>query len=258
MRIAVHAGFHKTGTTSFQNLILANMKLAPAGIRFEVPHLPLIIRFREALKVYHLSQSAVDYDAMRHAFATIVNESHNAKESTLFVSLETICGRVFGPWERGVYPTARPVLEMIAQVSEEHDLTFLFSTRNPDTWVRSVHAHMTQHYGLRIPLAEFVQLDTFRAIDWDDLVKTFTNGLGAKVHVASLEESKDLRLGPLSSFLDLFLDEPELSRWQPVPPANLSISPAAIKLVQSRLMRSLPDRMRGYVIRKMNSKSKRR
>ena len=257
MRIAVHAGFHKTGTTTFQNLILANREKAPAGLHFEVPGLAWTNALRFALQDYHVTPSADRLQMVRDLISQMIGDCVAAGTNTLFISLESICGRVFGPWERGLYPTARPVLETICEVSSGHELIFLFSTREPVSWIRSLHAHKTRRNGLRMPLSKFSNIRSFENIDWDELFKSLTDGLDADVRSTSLQTTQRLRLGPLSDLLEPFVDQSLLSRWEPVPASNKSLPPKAISLIQAWPVRIMPDSLRGMIVRKMIANSKR-
>lgn len=257
MRIAVHAGFHKTGTTTFQNLILANRDKAPAQLRFEVPGMPQMDALRLALQDFHVNPDGSRLASVRALFSRMVGDSLATGRDTLFLSQESICGRVFGPWERGLYPTARPVLEMIGEVATGHELTFLFSTRESREWIRSLHAHMTRRNGLRMPLSTFSAIRSFENIDWSDLIKALTDGLGADVRSTSLEATQGLRLGPLSDLLEPFIAESWLSRWDPVSASNQSLPPKAVSLIQTWPVRVLPEFLRGMVVRKIVHNSKR-
>lgn len=253
MCIAVHAGFHKTGTTSFQDLIRANTANTPSTLKFSVPDSPLGKRLRQALASYHLSPSAVGLAAVKAAFETIRNDALDGGADTLFVSEENLSGLARGPWERGFYTSCRDVLETVCDSCSGHDLTFLFSTRNPETWIRSLHAHMTRACDLRMTFDDFSRMGVFRSIDWASVISSATKGLDAKTVVTSLEATKDRRLGALSDFLDPFLDEQALAAWRPVAASHKSLPPKVVEFAQSRIVRNLPGELRWFVIRQFNS-----
>jgi hypothetical protein len=257
MHIAVHAGFHKTGTTSFQDLIRANLDRAPAGCRFEVVGKPLSSHLQKVLQAYHPSPSENGLLAVRKAFAAIVRAAVQSGSHTLFISLETICGRMQQSYERGFYDSARSVLEVIRDCASGHRLTFMFSTRNPEEWVKSAYAHMTRHHNLRKSFAEFSKVDAFKAIDWSRFVNKLTEGLNADVIVSDLDESKRDRLGPHAKFLSLVLGDASIASWHPVPSSNASLPPAIVSLMQSFPMRRIPVSARRHIIRKLHSIFKR-
>ena len=253
MRIAVHAGFHKTGTTSFQDLIRANVKNAPAGLKFCIPGMPLDATLRDTLASYHLTPTAERLQAVVAAFNAIIKDALDDGAGILFVSDENISGLARGHWEQGFYTNCRAVLEAVSGCCAGHDLTLMFSTREPKSWLKSLHAHLTRAIGLRATLETFSRLEAFRTIDWEGFISSATNGLDVTIVQTSLEATKDLRLGPLSDLLVPFVDEKTLAAWRPVAASHKSLPPKVVEFAQSKIVRNLPGGLRWFVIRQFNS-----
>lgn len=253
MQVFVHAGFHKTGTTSFQNLIRANRTGAPADVYFLLANDPLASELRAALRDFHREPGPDQSNRLRGRLSEILSEALHRRTAKMVISLEVISGLLPDADAAPLYPHGHAALAEICRVFAGHEITVLLSVRDATAWVRSVHAHRLRKPGFTLSLAEFSGAAKFKSIDWDRVARSLTNGLPVSFIVSPLEATADTRLGPCSDFLPLFLAPETIAAWQPVARANTGLTPVAVSLSENRLVGRLPDRLRRFIIRQFNS-----
>ncbi len=253
MQVFIHAGFHKTGTTSFQNLIRANRSLAPADVGFLLAHDPLADDLRSALRDFHRNQGPGETNQLRARLSAISANFMQTGVSKQVISLEVISGLLPDAGPGDLYPTGHLALAEFCRAVAGHEITLLFSVRSPAAWVRSLHAHQSSKPGFTVPADEFASAEKFRLLDWSKVIEVLTESLPVATYVSHLEATTNSRLGPASDFLPLFLSPEAIALWQPVARANTGLTPAAVRLSHTRLISKLPDSLRRFLIRQFNS-----
>ena len=202
-RILVHAGFYKTGTTSLQGFLAQNRAaLTPwfayygqgdfhgAGARArEYAQAP----FPGGLKAFRLAC---------RAFLAEVPDAPN-----IVLSRENFTGAMPGHRDwlgRPIigFPSAKPLLrdlkkELFRRFGPGTQVEFLFTTRDRDAWLRSVHGHLLRSIRLEDDLEGFSQ--RFRSLG---TLEEEARRLGAD-HIARMEDHADHPAGPAASVLDL-------------------------------------------------------
>jgi hypothetical protein len=247
-RVVVHAGFHKTGTTSLQDFIRLNKTaLAPhlayygkadflnagaqARLYAQRPFPHRLFLFRRAL---------------RHFLATIPDHP------TIVLSRETfsggmpghrtLSGRLMTSYQRPAKRLATVIIsELRRRFGSEVDITFLYTTREREAWVRSVYGHLLRSIRLTDTF------ETFRA-RFPDLpgpeeeARLLARALPVRVATARLEDYSTAPEGPAAALLDL-LQVPAHTRatLQPVPPQNTANAPA-LQAEFLRLNRSIQNK----------------
>lgn len=224
-RIVIHAGFHKTGTTSVQSLIHANRRRLGRRLRCYLK--PDFIALTEAARSF-----SVDPDAMR---LTELTEAAQAFFDTLdpedprdvLMSSEDLSGHMPGRHGLDRYDAAELIMPQIADAARQRfgepcEITFFFSTRAADRWLRS--AWWQNLRSTRITL----DLDTYatryrEAAEFDTVLQAIADTVApARVTALPLEASTALPHGPLTPLLDL-LDIPDAmrTRLHDLPPENV-------------------------------------
>ena len=223
MRVILHAGFHKTGTTTLQQALLRNRRAL-------APHLRLIPRERmmpagRTARAWSASRDPLEMAVFRYELAQAVEGWDDADPRPVVISHEDLCGNM--PGRHGVesYAAAAPlmqaVVETLAGLYPQARPEIFFSTRAPGAWLASVHAQHLRATRMTLSAEEFA-LRYRDAADLDAVVDRIATALGrVPVHRAALEASRGRPLGPLDPLLDL-LDLPGDLRTglQPQPPAN--------------------------------------
>ena len=226
-RVVVHAGFHKTGTTSLQDFMNHNKTaLAPhvayygktdflnagahARIYAQRPFPHRLFKFRRALR----------------SFLAAVPDHH-----TIVLSRETfsggmpghhtVSGRLMTSYQRPAKRLAKVIIsEVRRRFGDATDITFFYTTREREAWIRSVYGHLLRS----IRLTD--DFDTFRARFTELLgpeaeAEKLAAALPVRVQAARLEDFAKAPEGPAAALLDI-LKVPMATRQSlhVVPPQN--------------------------------------
>jgi hypothetical protein len=135
-RIVVHAGFHKTGTTSIQKALHdGRAQLAPATIVLR----PDMIALCETARAYSVSRTPLDLGLVRYEAAALAENWHG----TIILSSEDLAGHM--PGRRGLTGYDATPMLMQAMVTAFRAarpgarITIVFTTRAPGPWLASCH-----------------------------------------------------------------------------------------------------------------------
>ena len=228
MRVLLHAGFHKTGTTTVQQALYRNRDTL-------APHLRLLPRARmaaagKAAQAWSAGGDPFDLALFGYELAQVMEEWDSDDPRPVVMSAEDLCGHMPGRDSVETYAATAPLMQAIADtlaaVHPKAAPVFYFSTRGAEDWLASAHA---QHLrASRMTLSAKAFCDRFRgAADLDALAEGIAAALAPlPVHHCALEQSRGRPLGPLDPLLDL-LDLPEglRDRLEPQPPANPALPP---------------------------------
>lgn len=232
-RVIVHAGYHKTGTTSLQDFMEANRAtLSPvlayygktdflgaganARIYAQRPYAWRLARFRRSLRKF--LKSIPDHDLIvlsRETFSGGM-PGHHQVNGALMTSY-------FGPSLKLAHTI---IAELRRRFGETVEITFFYTTREREAWIRSVYGHLLRS----IKLTE--DYDTFRnhfpalASPAEEAQRMAGALDPIPVAIASLEDWGKTPEGPAGALLDLARVPPDLrARLSPVARANLGQSP---------------------------------
>lgn len=232
-RVIVHAGFHKTGTTSLQEFMVDNRDAL-------APHLAYygkaaLLEAGSDARIYAQKPFPWRLSRFRRSFRKALNAIPDT--DTIILSRETFSGGMpghrrgsgalmtsyFGPALR----LARVITaELRRRFGREVEITFFYTTRARENWIRSVHGHLLRS----IRLTD--DFDTFRArfpalSSPEEEARRLRAALAPlPVVTAALEDWGAHREGPAGALLDL-VGVPAETRatLTPAPRANPGQSP---------------------------------
>lgn len=234
-RVIIHAGFHKTGTTSLQQTLRANRTALRPDVRLVFR--PGMTALCETARAYSRSREDYDLGLVKYEAALLAETLQDEDARTIVISSEDLCGHM--PGRHGLHGYgATPHLMRALSVAfkaagPDDELTFLFTTRAPDPWLRSC-------YGQHLRAARMVW-------DEEDYLKRFkTSADHSKTldlirreianHTllnTSLEEHAQRPLGIAEWVLDqLALSADRRTALRPAPPRN----PAPSDALKSELL----------------------
>ncbi|KEJ90958.1 hypothetical protein [Sulfitobacter donghicola] len=225
-KIVIHAGFHKTGTSTVQAVLRANRKaLMPAlAIRLKGQMKELM----HATRGYSTFGTEEDLDKVRRRFDALLADLPGMPRRTLLLSAEELSGHMPGRGALATYKAA-PVLmylywERAKAAFPKAPVSFVFSTRQADDWQRSAWAEHVKSSGMTLDYADY-QTRYASAADLDGIVSEVTSRVPAPVHSYRLESCQPLPLGPADPLLD-HCDVPADLRktLTPLPPQNTRLS----------------------------------
>lgn len=251
-RIIVHAGFHKTGTTTAQDLIRVNNKLIR---RYALPRLkfhtkPLrrsAMRFSSTRDPRHLKQFARNTKAY-------LGELREKRADVILFSAEELCGHMPGWHNVSDYSAAPLLMEQFAQqitdIFPDTDCHFIFSTRDPQKWLSSAYWQIVINQPMTDTLESF--LDRYQsAPNWEDLLSQIKRAV-APFPVTSyrMEDVVEQRLSTAQPLMNL-IGMPTSEQAQITVPTHARQRPSDETLERVMLINKvLGDDPQGILLRK--------
>ena len=228
MKVTLHPGFHKTGTSGVQAVLRANRRrIAPlAGVLLLRDLGPAVA----ASTAYATTRDPADLVRFQAAFAAGL--AAHRERPALIISCEGLCGRT--PGKRGIsdYSAALPLCKAMAQaledvISPSLVLTFAFTTRAAQPWLSSAWRHNLAGYRVTEDFAEWAALYG-HAAQFDTILQQVQHALPAhRVISLPLEQALDDVLGPAGPVLRLAgFPVRRLARFAPVGRVNTGPSAA--------------------------------
>ena len=230
MRVILHAGFHKTGTTTVQNTLRRNRPLLKRHLRVVLR--PGMVPVCEAARAWSVDRDEMTLALLRYELAQLAEGWKADDPRPILVASEDLGGHM--PGRRGLqaYDAAphlmRTIAETLTEVHPDAEITFFFSTRAAAPWLASCHA---QHLrAVRMTLDQDAYAARYAgSADLEGIVAEIETAVTPHpVFFEPLEQSRDRPLGPLDPLLRIAKTPPDLSRRiVTLPPANASLPAAA-------------------------------
>lgn len=227
-RAIVHAGFHKTGTTSVQRLLQANAALLRPRVALGLNHAMRDVI--QAARGYSRWRDPVSLAQFEFRLEQFVGTMPAGRD--LCFSVEEFAGLLPGlpsPPDQpeildyGAAPalaaTIRDVL--VRKLGRRAEIVFYYSTRAPDPWLTSVYWQHVKTQAMCDDLEAF--RGRFRPVaDLGAVVGAVAAAVpGCDVISAALDDTKAQRFGPATPILQrLALPDALLDRIEQGPPAN--------------------------------------
>jgi hypothetical protein len=203
-KIVIHAGFHKTGTSTVQAVLRANRKaLMPSlAIRLKGQMQELI----SATRGYSTYGTDDALDKVSRRMDALLADLPGMPRRTLLLSAEELSGHMPGRSSLSDYRAAPVLMYLFWQraqaVFKQTPVVFCFATRDPNSWQRSSWAEHVKSSGMTLDFADFCEKYP-DASNLTSVISDVTSRVPAAVHSYALEDCADLTLGPADPVLDL-------------------------------------------------------
>ena len=203
-RVIVHAGFHKTGTTSAQKFLYANRKEIWPRCALALPGK---LRQGAGLQAVRYSRFRTDelLDSFSGALHAMLSQIDPGRRKIL-ISEESLSGRMPGRDGQLDYGTT-PILmaraeDVICDVfGAEAEVIFCFTTREPSSWLKSTYKHNLRKS--RLVMDEEEYSSTFgTAADLIGVTKAVEKAVTGVVSTADLADLTGPE-GPAEPLIDL-------------------------------------------------------
>ena len=209
-RVIVHAGFHKTGTTSLQDFLKDNSDALPPWLTYYGK--AEFVGVDAAARTFGQRPFWWRRLWFRRSFRRFLERI--PRDDTIVLSCETFSGAMPGHRRTGgrmvekYTETAIPLAQEILHCLRDHfghgtSVEFLYTLRDRDSWLASIHGHLLRSIRLDEDLdafrAGFRQLPDLRA----DVSRIATALSPIPVHISWLEDYADQPEGPAGAILDL-------------------------------------------------------
>ncbi len=207
--IVLHAGFHKTGTSTLQRALQSHR--ADLASRFAIATRmtdKALAEAADAARAFSERRGQMRRGALVTRLFNWVGGLELLPGQGLLVSCEDLAGHM--PGHKGVktYAATPEIARMtadalMARFGAGTDLRILFTTREIEDWLRSVHWQLAKHPELTV-FADRFGRDYAKAGDLDRVVADVRAELpDLRVESVRLESLVDRRLGPVEALYDL-------------------------------------------------------
>jgi len=221
-RIIIHAGFHKTGTTSIQATLRENRVALKKHVALRLRwHMKDLVA---ATRGYSTWRDPLTLIKVQDRFTRLMEDLPGMPRRTLVISAEELSGHLPGRGALEDYSAAPILLYAFWEIARarypEAEIMIYLSTRAPEPWLASAYAEHVKASNMTLDFDDFAA--RYRgASDLDGMVAEVASRVPVPVHHRALESCGDLPLGPADPLLDL-CDIPLSLRAEltAVPPAN--------------------------------------
>jgi len=239
-RVILHAGFHKTGTTSVQRFLLANGKHIWPRCALVLPG-----RLRKTAARMAVRYSRYGTKALLDQFAEDLHETLSAidpgESRSILISDENLAGRMPGREGQLAYSATAELMARAHQVirdvfGEDAAITTHFTLRDPNDWLLSTYKHNLRTSRLTLSEEEYT-IAFSPASDLAAVAKT----VEGDVHTSELADLTGPN-GAAQPLLDL-IDLPDhlRARIEPQPTQNAGPSNDLMKDLLSLNRSDLSD-----------------
>jgi len=249
IRVIVHAGFHKTGTTSLQDFLYQNKSsLAPymayygkmdfldagtqARIYAQRPFPHRLIKFRHAFRAF--LENIPD-----HSLIVLSRETFSGG----MPGHHTLSGRLMTSYQRPAKRLAKVIIsELRRRFGPSTEITFFYTTRERESWLRSVYGHLLRSIRITDDYVSF-RARFPKLLGPEAEAQKLARALSpVPVIMAALEDYSSAREGPAAALLDLMTIPPELRGClRPILRQNTA-NPAATQAEFLRLNREIKSK----------------
>jgi hypothetical protein len=239
-RIIIHAGFHKTGTTSLQQTLRANRAALRPEIRLVLR--PGMTALCECARAYSRSREDYDLGMVKYEAAALMETLQPESADTIILTSEDLSGHMPGRFRLRGYGAAPHIMRALSvaikATSPDAEVSFFFTTRSAEQWLRSCYA---QH--LRAARMVWDEGDYVKRLkpsaDHDKILDLVKREVPYNAVLdAALEDHAARPLGMAEALLDhLQIDGPRRAALVPSPARKVGL-PAALKAELLALNRS--------------------
>ncbi len=224
-RVIVHAGFHKTGTTTAQRFLMHN------GPHIW-PHHAIAIQYRirdplQFALAYSTGAGQIALDEFRSRFKGFLETLELGATRGLIISAENLAGMMPGKNDLVDGYAACPVLmktvvECVENVIDPiPDMSFHFSTRGKDKWLRSIWWHNLSKTRLTQNFNDFAAT-LGPSCDLEETLRQVQNAIDYPVTSTPLEQTSTQQFGPATPLINLLnLPDESLNALQSIPAENV-------------------------------------
>ena len=218
-RLVIHAGFHKTGTSTVQQILRKNRPALK-------PYMRSILRAGlvetvHAARGYSTWRDPLSLAKFDRRFRRLLSGVAPMPRRVLCLSAEELSGHMPGHDTLMDYGAA-PVLATRMARAATHlypraEVVFVYSTRDPQAWLRSSYWEHVKASSLTLDFEAFAEKYA-GAEDLDRIVDQVAEAVRAKVHRFRLEAHSAAPATPLLALCDVPADVH--SQFAALPPAN--------------------------------------
>lgn len=242
-RVIIHAGFHKTGTSTVQATLRDNRVAMKKHVALRLRwHMKDIVT---AARGYSMDQDPLTLVKVQTRFGAMVNDLPGMPRRTLILSAEELLGHLPGRDELMDYAAAPVLLYAYWEIFKAKyplaEVMIYLSTRGPEAWLKSAYWEHVKSSNMTLDFDAFAT-KFHRAALLDDMAADVASRVPVQVHTFPLENTETLRLGPADPLLQLCdLPKDVLDSLSPATPTNVKADEAVLKaLLEANRLHTSP------------------
>ncbi|NNE51215.1 MAG: hypothetical protein HKN30_02310 [Sulfitobacter sp.] len=203
-RIIIHAGFHKTGTSTIQATLRENRVAMKRQVALRLRwHMKELVA---ATRGYSTWRDPLTLIKVQHRFIRMLEGLPGMPRRTLIISCEELVGHLPGRGDLMDYGAAPELLYAFWELAQERfpsaEILIYLSTRAPTSWLSSAYWEHVKASNMTMDFDAFVA-KYHRAAQLDDMVAEVASRVPVPVHHCALEDCQNRSLGPAEPLLDL-------------------------------------------------------
>lgn len=244
-RIVIHAGFHKTGTSTVQATLRQNGPVLWPVMAMGLP--PKIRPILSAARGFSTWRDPLALVKFSFRFGEWVRALKLKPRRQLLICSEELSGHLPGRGDLADYSAAPELARTMADELEEAfgdrlQLTFLYSLRRPAAWLQSAYWEHVKSSRMTLSLDDFTTRYA-GAADLPAIVDQIRSAVAPHtVTTHWLEDSAGLPLGPATPLLNLVdLDEERRAALTPGPRMNVMPDRPLLEQMLDINRSTLPD-----------------
>ncbi|MDG1470504.1 MAG: hypothetical protein P8Q26_02925 [Ascidiaceihabitans sp.] len=245
MRLILHMGVQKTGTTSLQHFLRRNKDALASRMLVMVPNAKSVCRL-VGRAAWDYSQGIVDKAELITAIETARDTMQASDHDLCLLSHENLCGAMPGTGDLlDLYPHLPEIMGLLDTHLAPLIPEYVFYTRDIQRWKSSVHNQVVKSNNYTHALERF-RADTNALTDWDDLKLRLNAAVGAdRITWIALEDETD-RARPGQQLLKIAgLTDADIAALDPIPgDRNESLTPGALEFMRLANTLQLPRNLR--------------
>jgi hypothetical protein len=225
-RIIIHAGFHKTGTTSLQQTLRTNRAALRPDIRLVLR--PGMTALCETARAYSRTREDYDLGMVKYEAALLIEGLAEEQARTIILTSEDLAGHMpgrHGLHGYGAAPDLMRALSVALRAAAPDDtVSFFFTTRAAAPWLRSCYGQHLRASKMVWDEADYIKRLRSSA-DMGGIVDLIRREVhGHDVIQAALEDHAERRLGIAEALLDhLAFDKTRRAVLVPSPVHNTAL-----------------------------------
>ncbi|MDO6484539.1 hypothetical protein [Shimia thalassica] len=226
-RMLIHAGFHKTGTSTVQKMLDVNREtLAPLA---QVYLHDQLAETCNAARTFSAKRRSVALKKFAAGMKTFFQSLPKDDPRDIVISAEDLSGLMPGRRNQSSYGAApllmkAMLLSLEEALTEPPELIFYYSLRDPHSWLTSCHAHHVRVVRMTQSKEDFFA-DHLEAADLQHAVDRVRVAVAPhRIETAWLHDTQNAPLGPLQPIADLLQWPREIcEKIKPVAPVNVGL-----------------------------------
>lgn len=247
-RIVLHAGFHKTGTSTAQAFLDENAQRLPKGWRY-LPHPdPAYAALRRLCRG---RGGAGRLSEIEQAMAALIAAQQLGPDDVLILSTEDFAGPI--PDKASAHPLyhcAPALARALVRACAGHQVTLIYTTRARASWLRSWHGHLMMWRDEVPPLEDLLRSPRVAGFSFETTLEAIRAAADAPVIDLALEDHAAERLGG-AILAAAGLPEADRVKLHPVSLKNRGAPEWLQRAAQTVLPRLVPRRYRSAVKKRL-------